>query len=101
MDMPKIYAKVYRTGGEILVAACDEDIIGLIFSEGEICLEIKREFYGGELMETDRLVSLLSEATIANLTGNHAVNTAIDNGFIGRNNVLEISNVKHAQMINI
>lgn len=99
--MPNIYAKVYRKHGEILIAACDEDIIGLTFSEGEICLEIKKEFYKGEIIETEKLAFLLSEATIANLTGNHTVNTAIKYGFIDGNNVLEISGVKHAQMIKI
>ncbi len=114
--MPKIYTKIHRKYGEILVAMCDEDIIGLSdtmcrsfdtrgvelkFSDGEIYLEVKKEFYDGELIETDKLPSLLSGASIANLTGNHTVNAAIEHGFINSKNVLEISGVKHAQMIRI
>lgn len=99
--MSKTYAKVHRKHGEILLAACDEDILGLTFSEGDRCLEIKKEFYAGEVVETENLVSLLSEASIANLAGNNTVNMAIESGFIDGNNVLEISGVKHAQIVRI
>ncbi len=75
-----IYVKVYRVQGEVLLAACDEELLGKTFREGELKLEVKERFYKGELVEEDRLKELLDEATIANLTGERCVSKAIELG---------------------
>lgn len=93
-----IYVKVYRVQGEVLLAACDEELIGKTFREGELKLEVKERFYKGELVEEDRLESLLEEATIANLTGERCVSKAIELGYVDPERVLRIEGVPHAQM---
>ena len=93
-----IYVKVYRTQGEVLLAACDEELLGKTFREGEIKLEVKERFYKGELVEEDALESLLADATIANLTGEHCVSKAVELGYIDRNRVLYVDGIPHAQM---
>ncbi|WP_297507333.1 DUF424 domain-containing protein [Thermococcus sp.] len=93
-----IYVKVYRVQGEVLLAACDEELLGKTFREGELKLEVKERFYRGELVEEDRLKELLEEATIANLTGERCVTRAIELGYIDPGRVLRIQGVPHAQM---
>ncbi|WP_297487736.1 DUF424 domain-containing protein [Thermococcus sp.] len=93
-----IYIKVYRVQGEVLLAACDEELLGKTFREGEFKLEVKERFYGGELVEEGRLRELLEEATIANLTGERCVSKAIDLGYVDPDRVLRIQGVPHAQM---
>ena len=39
-----IYFKIHRQGGEKLVAACDREIMGRTFSEGEIYFKIGYKF---------------------------------------------------------
>ncbi|USS41766.1 DUF424 domain-containing protein [Thermococcus aggregans] len=94
----KIYVKVYRVQGEVLVAACDEELLGKTFREGELKLEVKERFYKGELREVEDLKSLLEEATIANLTGERCVSKAIELGYVDPKRVLRIQGVPHAQM---
>jgi len=94
----KIYVKVYRVQGEVLVAACDEELLGKTFREGELKLEVKERFYKGELREVEDLKSLLEEATIANLTGERCVSKAIELGYVDPERVLKIQGVPHAQM---
>jgi len=96
-----IYVKIYRVQGEVLLAACDEELLGKTFHEGELKLEVKERFYKGELMEEDALESLLEEATIANLTGERCVSKAIELGYVDENRVLHIEGVPHAQMAKI
>jgi len=96
-----IYVKIYRTQGEVLLAACDEELLGKTFREGELKLEVKERFYKGELMEEDALEHLLEEATIANLTGERCVSKAIELGYVDENRVLYIEGVPHAQMAKI
>ena len=94
----KIYVKVYRVQGEILLAACDEELIGRTFREGELKLEVKERFYKGELRDVEDLEELLEEATIANLVGEICVGKAIELGYVDRKRVLYIQGVPHAQM---
>jgi hypothetical protein len=93
-----IYVKVYRVQGEILLAACDEELLGKTFREGELKLEVKERFYRGELVEEEKLEELLEEATIANLTGERCVEKAIELGYVNPERVLRIEGVPHAQM---
>jgi len=94
----RIYVKVYRVQGEILLAACDEELIGKTFREGELKLEVKERFYKGELRDVKDLEKLLEEATIANLVGERCVGKAIELGYVDKNRVLHIQGVPHAQM---
>jgi len=93
-----IYVKVYRVQGEVLLAACDEELLGKTFREGEIKLEVKERFYKGELVGEEKLETLLEEATIANLTGERCVSKAIELGYVDPKRVLRVQGVPHAQM---
>jgi hypothetical protein len=93
-----IYVKIYRVQGEVLLAACDEELLGRTFREGELKLEVKERFYKGELVEEDALEALLEEATIANLTGERCVSKTIELGYVERDRVLYIEGIPHAQM---
>ncbi len=93
-----IYIKVYRVQGEVLLAACDEELLGKTLREGELKLEVKERFYGGELVEVDALGILLEEATIANLVGEKCVGKAIELGYVDSERVLWIEGIPHAQM---
>ncbi|ASI98127.1 DUF424 domain-containing protein [Thermococcus celer] len=93
-----IYVKIYRVQGEVLLAACDEELLGKTFREGELKLEVKERFYRGELVDEDALEDLLNEATIANLTGERCVRKAMELGYVDEGRVLWIQGVPHAQM---
>jgi len=93
-----IYVKIYRVQGEVLLAACDEELLGKTFREGELKLEVKERFYRGELVEESELGRLLDGATIANLTGERCVGRAIELGLVEEDRVLRVDGVPHAQM---
>ncbi|WP_457555842.1 DUF424 domain-containing protein [Candidatus Pyrohabitans sp.] len=95
----KYYAKVYRVQSEVLVAVCDASIHGRVFEEGELVLDIKKEFYGDEEFTEEQIALLLREATIANIAGEDAVSMAIKLGIIDEENVLRVCGIPHAQMV--
>lgn len=92
-----MFAKVYKTEGEYMVAACEKSLIGKTFKEGKITLKVTDEFYKGEEISEDKLIELLNKATIANLVGK-PVDIAIKHGFVDEDMVIKISGVKHAQI---
>ena len=95
----KFRMKIYRVKGEVLVAVCDEDIVGKTFREKDLKIEVKEEFYGKESYDEEEVKRALRQATIANITGKNAVKLAISIGIIDENKVLKIGECWHAQMV--
>lgn len=93
-----IRVKVYRKGPEVLVAACDSDILGKTFRSGELKLHLSEGFYDGEVADEDMLVNRLEMATIANLAGKVTIEIAVRRGFVDESCVMTIGGVPHAQM---
>jgi hypothetical protein len=91
--------KIHICGDEVLVAACDEEIVGKTFFGGELRLEVRESFYKRGVASLDELADVLSGATIANLAGNKVVDSAICAGYVAKENVLVIGGVKHAQFV--
>lgn len=66
------WAKIH---GEIL-AACDKNLLDKKFSEGGAVLELKKNFYGGDLVTAEALEKLLKEKNNINLVGSAAIAVA-------------------------
>ncbi|MBN2251447.1 MAG: DUF424 family protein [Candidatus Altiarchaeota archaeon] len=95
------YLKVYRSGGEVLVAACDREVLGGVYSEGSLRFEVGRSFYCGELVCLEELSRALSVASIANLAGEKVVGLAVSLVYVDEENVRCIGGLKHAQFVSL
>lgn len=96
-----ISIKIYKQGNDILIGACDKDLIGKKFEEGKLQILVSKEFYGGRIISIQSLIQYLKEATIANLVGKNTVECAIKIGLIDPECVLKIQGIPHAQMVKI
>lgn len=94
-----ISIKIYRQGNDILLAACDENLIGKTFEEGKFQIEVKKDFYDGERVTPEILKKLLKDVTIANLVGDETIRHAIEIGLIDPECVIKIKGIPHAQMV--
>ena len=91
--------KIYKQGTDILIGACDEELIGKKFREGKLQLDVSKEFYDGERISVEVLKKYLKNATIANLVGEKTVNCAIKLGVVDLECIMKIKDVPHAQMV--
>ena len=91
--------KIYRVGGEVLVAVCDSELIGKTFKDGDLKIEISEKFYGTETFCEDDVKHALKQATIANISGKNAVKIAINLGLVDEDKVLKIGKCWHAQIV--
>ena len=96
-----MYLKIYKNGEHILVAPCDEEVLGKTLKHGNTVVEISRTFYEGECVSEEELQKALEEATIANLFGEKTIKCAIKCGLINPDSVIIIDNVPHAQIFRI
>ena len=94
-----ITVRVYKQGSDVVVAACDKDLLGQTFREGELKLTVSPGFYEGEDADEEILVNRLSGCTVANLVGKKVCGIAAKHDFIAEDGVIIIGGVLHAQMV--
>ncbi|MFC6721702.1 DUF424 domain-containing protein [Halobacteriaceae bacterium SHR40] len=82
-----------------LVAVCEADLLGESFENGELSLTVNEEFYDGQEVDEDTVVDSLANCSVANIVGTKAVEIAIEHGFVEEENVLDIGETRHAQLL--
>jgi len=95
----EVYVKMRRWGQQVLLAVCDEDILGKTFRESDIVFEVKEEFYKGFKTSIEEAVNLIEESTIVNLVGSNIVKEAIERGYVHPEAAISICGILHAQIV--
>jgi hypothetical protein len=96
-----VYVKVTRMGGHLLAAACDADLLGKTLKFGKIAFEVRRDFYGGSLVNVSEAIEIIRDAPNINLIGSLIVDEAIKEGLVHPQAILDISGVPHTQIIRL
>jgi hypothetical protein len=99
--MPKVYMRVSETHEHYVVAICDKPLLGKTLEEGKIKFKVSEEFYGGELVDSKLCIKHLENATIANMIGKKAVQTAVNAGLVHEQAILYIEGHPHAQWVKL
>lgn len=94
-----IYVKTHEAEERKVVAMCDEEILGKTFEENEVCLDVKKSFYGGKLVSEDEAVEIMRKADILNLVGERTIGLAIELGIVSQIHIIKIKGVPHAQVV--
>ena len=101
-DKVKMFsAKVHKTGGQVLVACCDAEILGRTLKSGELEIRISESFYGGQKVDEKSLMDLMKEATTVNLMGDKVVSLALSEGIIDESGIMDVCGIKHAQLFSL
>jgi hypothetical protein len=97
----EVFAKLSKCGKNVLLAACDEELLGEILKDGKIVFKVGEEFYKGSKMPVENAVELMKESTVVNIVGSNIVNKAIEYGMVHPEAIIKICGVPHAQIIRI
>ena len=89
--------KVHK-GAMVVVAICDKELIGKVFSNGKFELKVSEYFYKGQEVSEDDAENIMENAYNLNIVGERSVNIALKLGIVDKKNVLSINGVKHAQV---
>jgi hypothetical protein len=81
-----------------MVAACDYELLGKTFEEGDYQIQVSRDFYEDLKVNPETFISHLHEATIINLVGEMVIEHAIEAGFLEKDGVIRIKGIPHAQI---
>ncbi|MDR0198677.1 MAG: DUF424 family protein [Methanomassiliicoccaceae archaeon] len=94
-----ISVKLHVRDRERLLAACDEELLGRIFSGDGTQLKVSVSFYGGEIITEAAFLERMRSVTMMNLVGERAVTAALAAGHISAEATIVIGGVKHAQAV--
>lgn len=93
------YVKVHRRGKDVVVAVCDEELLGLSLYANGFEIKVDKEFYGGERVPISALWDYLREATIVNAIGNHVVAAIAEKISVAAEAAVELGGKLHIQLI--
>ena len=103
--MLMIYMKMHRTENGEILALCDEELLGKVFTEGnkELDLKLYSDFYNGEKKDEKDAESEIFEMDIssANVVGERSVSIFINNGIAKNEEVMRIGTIPFIQIYKI
>ena len=97
--MVRFSIKIHKIHNEIMLAACDVDVLGQEYEEGEYRLFVSKDFYHERFVEETVFKKLLSQSTIINLVGENVIGIALKEGFIDGEHIFRVAKIPHAQSL--
>jgi len=92
----KVWVNVIKQDVNVMVTACDAELLGKTIENCSRKIVVSEGFYGGTLMSSDEAIRLIKRASSANLLGSNVVNAAVNEGIIHPEAIVKISDVLHA-----
>ena len=99
--MNKVYVKTVIHGKDIVVAVCDEEILGKTLEGGRVPFKVSKGFYKGILGDVDEAIEAMKQASICNLIGKKIVEAAIDCNMVHERAVIYFGDIPHAQIVKL
>lgn len=93
------WTKIYRVKDHVVIAICDEELLDKKLNFDGIKVHVSKRFYGGEVVNEEKVLKLLEKSTIGNIIGEKIVDLAIKKNYIGKKNVILIGGIPHAQFV--
>lgn len=97
--MDKVYIKTVVRGKNMVVAVCDEEILGQTLQGGRVPFKVSESFYKGTLGDVDEAITAMKHGTICNLVGKTIVEAAIDCKMVHERAIIYFGDIPHAQII--
>ncbi|OGM01847.1 hypothetical protein A3K72_04235 [Candidatus Woesearchaeota archaeon RBG_13_36_6] len=84
---------------KLILAICDNGLIGNKYEEGEKQLDLASSFYNGKKMEEEAVIELIEKAHIINAVGKDSVDCCLKAGVVDKNNIGRIKGIPYAYMV--
>jgi len=95
-----LVVKIHQPDDRTVVAVCDSDLIDSVFEEGNMQLDLTKDFYKGDLLEDAQIIGdIIRNADCVNIVGDRSVKLALNEGVIEEEHVKKIGGVPHAQVV--
>lgn len=87
----------------VVITIADKELVGKVFTEGKLQLDVKESFYKGEIKPKNEIIETIQdwvkEDATFNIVGKNSVKTAIEAGIIHEESVGHIDNIPYAMIL--
>ncbi len=92
--------RIHRVRAEIVVAACDAELLGRELEVGEHgrTVTVSSHFYGERPVTDEELLWALERATVANLLGERVLKLACEHGHVRAEATSRLGGIPHAEI---
>lgn len=94
-------AKIHNSNGKMILALCDNSIVGKKFEEKNFILDLSSDFFKGKEVSKEKLRPYLKNAFAINAAGKESVQFLIDEKLVEEKHVKKVSGIPHAQTVNM
>lgn len=84
-----------------VVAVCDSDLLGKTLEDENCAIEISQKFYGGELVNEEKVTSIIQKERNLNLVGKNIINLCLELEIITKDHIFLINDIPHVQLIEL
>ncbi len=96
--MEFVVAKKQNIHGLLLIVT-DKELLGKLFEEGKVQIDLRKEFYQGEIKKQEEVKELMKQARHLHLTGKAAIALGIELGLVDGGRILWVQGIPHAQAV--
>ena len=89
----KYASRVTRYQGSVMISICDLELVGKTLIDGELVVNLSKEYFQEQIIEENQAPELLKSCTIANLVGTRIVDLAISLRLANQSGVKHISGI--------
>ena len=86
-------ARVTDYQNNMMLNICDVDLLGKNIVDGELNMNISKNYYGEKLIEKEEAAKLLKQSAIINMVGKNTISLSVELGIGSENGIKTISNV--------
>ncbi|MBQ7404846.1 MAG: DUF424 family protein [Candidatus Methanomethylophilaceae archaeon] len=94
-----MFVRIHNCDGEMMLAACDEDLIGMTFRGDGTRITVSERFYKGESVDATTLAERMKSVSIMNLVGDEVISVAISEGHVSEESIMVIGGIRYAQVV--
>ncbi len=95
----QVVLRVHRVRGEVVVAACDAELVETEVKLGQRAIKISSSFYGVTAVSAEEFLREVRRGTIVNLLGPRAVSWAESAGLIAPGGTGTLGGIPHAEIV--
>jgi uncharacterized protein len=99
----EVVMRVHRVRAEIVVAACDAELVGRDLPVGTAgrTAKVSGHFYGERVVSKEEFLLALRRATVVNLLGAQVLQWAREEGFVDEEGCGVLGGVPHAEIFTV
>jgi hypothetical protein len=93
-------AKKHKTrDGKLILAICDDDLLGKRFADKDFQIDLTGDFYKGKKESEEEIKKTLDKVYIINAVGEKCIEFLLKLNLVDKKNIIRISGVPHAEVM--